>query len=99
LRARPYDQALAQLNELAGIGDFSAELVLLRGAMDPDRIPGHEPRLARPVALTYNLPQPAAADQLRRISQNWCPYRTWVTLLLRTLLEDQTGEISGKPAA
>jgi DNA-3-methyladenine glycosylase II len=97
LRALPSDQALAQLRQLPGIGDFSAELVLLRGAGDPDRIPLHEPRLARAVALAYRLPEPPSGEQLLRISQNWRPYRTWVTLLLRTQLEDQTGEIAGTP--
>ncbi len=99
LRAQPRDQALAQLKQLPGIGDFSAELVLLRGAGDPDCIPRHEPRFARAVALAYNLPQPPSGDQLQRISENWRPYRTWVTLLLRTFLEGQTGEITGKPHA
>jgi DNA-3-methyladenine glycosylase II len=97
LRALPPEQALAQLRQLPGIGDFSAELVLLRGAGDPDHIPRHEPRLARAAALTYRLPEPPSAEQLLRISENWRPYRTWVTLLLRTQLEDQTGEIAGTP--
>ena len=58
--------------------------------MDPDAVPHHEPRLARAVALAYDLPQPPASKQLQHISQNWRPYRTWVTLLLRTYLEDHT---------
>ena len=97
LRALPRDQALAQLRQLPGIGDFSAELVLLRGAGDPDHIPRHEPRLARAVALAYGLPEPPSGEQLLHISENWRPYRTWVTLLLRTQLEDQTGEIADTP--
>jgi DNA-3-methyladenine glycosylase II len=97
LRALPRDQALAQLRQLPGIGDFSAELVLLPGAGDPDHIPRHEPRLARAAALAYGLPEPPSGEQLLRINENWRPYRTWVTLLLRTQLEDQTGEITGTP--
>jgi DNA-3-methyladenine glycosylase II len=96
LRALPAEQALAQLKQLPGIGDFSAELILLRGAAVPDEIPSNEPRLARAVALAYDLPQPPSAQELERISGNWRPYRTWATLLLRTFLEDQTGEIAGK---
>jgi DNA-3-methyladenine glycosylase II len=76
LRAQPRDQALARLKQLPGIGDFSAELVLLRGAMDPDCTPRHEPRLARAVALAYHLPQPPSAEELRRMSESWRPYRT-----------------------
>jgi DNA-3-methyladenine glycosylase II len=97
LRALPPEQALAQLGQLPGIGAFSAELVLLRGAAAPDEIPRQEPRLARAVALAYDLRQPPSAQELERISGNWRPYRTWATLLLRTFLEDQTGEIAGQP--
>jgi len=96
LRAMPHADAMADLKKLPGIGDFSAGLILLRGASDPDAIPHSEPRLARAVALVYDLPEPASADQLREISENWKPYRTWVTLLLRTQLEYSTGEISGR---
>jgi DNA-3-methyladenine glycosylase II len=95
LRALPRDQALAQLRQLPGVGDFSAALVLMRGAGDPDHIPRHEPRLARAAALAYRLPEPPSSEQLQRISGNWRPYRTWVTLLLRAQLEDDTGEIAG----
>jgi DNA-3-methyladenine glycosylase II len=98
LRALPRGQALAELKQLPGIGDFSAELVLLRGAGDPDHFPRHDPRLARAVALAYHLPEPAGCEQLLRLSENWRPYRTWAALLLRAFLEDQTGEIAGPPA-
>jgi DNA-3-methyladenine glycosylase II len=98
LRAMPHEEAMADLKELPGIGDFSAGLILLRGAGDPDAVPGQEPRLARAVALAYGLPGPATPEQLAEISENWKPYRTWVTLLMRTQLEFQTGEITGKRA-
>ncbi len=97
LRALPHEEALADLKKLPGIGDFSAGLILLRGASDPDAVPSQEPRLARAVALAYGLPRPATPEQLLQISKNWKPYRTWVTLLLRTQLEYETGEITGRP--
>ena len=96
LRAMPHEAAMADLKKLPGIGDFSAGLILLRGAGDPDAIPAQEPRLARAVALAYRLPGPATPEQLRDISEHWRPYRTWVTLLLRIQLEYQTGEIAGR---
>jgi DNA-3-methyladenine glycosylase II len=89
LRAMPPAEALADLKKLPGIGDFSAGLTLLRGAGAPDAVPGSEPRLARAVALAYGLPGPATPEQIAAISDKWRPYRTWVTLLLRTLLEDE----------
>ena len=96
LRAMPAAEALADLKKLPGIGDFSAGLTLLRGAGAPDAVPVSEPRLARAVALAYGLPGPAAPEQIVAISENWRPYRTWVTLLLRTQLEYETGEINGR---
>jgi DNA-3-methyladenine glycosylase II len=86
LRAMPPGEALADLKKLPGIGDFSAGLTLLRGAGFPDAVPSGEPRLARAVELAYELPGPATPEQILAISENWRPYRTWVTLLLRTQL-------------
>jgi DNA-3-methyladenine glycosylase II len=97
LRAMPHEEAMADLKKLPGIGDFSAGLTLLRGAGAPDAVAWQEPRLARAVALAYGLPGPATPEQLREISEKWRPYRTWVTLLLRTQLEYETGEIAGRP--
>jgi DNA-3-methyladenine glycosylase II len=87
LRGLPQETALKDLKTLPGIGDFSAGLILLRGAGDPDAVSYHEPRLASAVADAYGLSEPATAAQLTEISEAWRPYRTWVTLLLRTQQE------------
>lgn len=88
LRALPRDEALAELKELPGIGDFSAELVLVRGAGDPDHVPLYESRLARAVAMEYGLSGAPSSADLVRISDGWRPYRSWVALLLRVRLEE-----------
>src|SRR5580692_8564151 len=54
LRALPRSNAIEQLKELGGIGDFSAELILLRGAGDPDWAPRHEPRLISAMKFAYD---------------------------------------------
>jgi DNA-3-methyladenine glycosylase II len=95
LRGIPREQALKELKQLPGIGNFSAELVLLRGAADPDHMPLHEPRLARGAAIAYGLDEPPDLDWLEERAEAWRPYRTWVVLLLRVLLETETGEIGG----
>jgi DNA-3-methyladenine glycosylase II len=95
LRALPREQALAELKRLPGIGDFSAELVLLRGAADPDHLPLHEPRLCRGAAIAYDLEEPPDRAWLEERAQAWRPYRTWVVLLLRVLLEAETGDLGG----
>jgi DNA-3-methyladenine glycosylase II len=95
LRELPRDQALKELKQLPGIGPFSAELVLLRGAADPDHLPLHEPRLCRGAAIAYDLDEPPDREWLEERAEAWRPYRTWVVLLLRVLLEAETGDTGG----
>jgi DNA-3-methyladenine glycosylase II len=98
LRSRPPEQALAELAALPGLGPFSAELVLLRGAGEPDWLPRHEPRLLRAVQRAYGLERPPDLQELERLAAAWRPYRTWVCLLLRAELEEETHEIAGAGA-
>jgi DNA-3-methyladenine glycosylase II len=80
---------------IPGIGPFSAELILLRGAGDPDFTPTAEPRLARAMAIAYDIKVPPSAADIADISKVWKPFRTWVALLLRIMLEDETHEVAG----
>nr|BBH87888.1 DNA-3-methyladenine glycosylase II [Thermosporothrix sp. COM3] len=90
LRSLPSEQALEHLKQLPGIGDFSAQLVLLRGAGEPDFLPTNEPRLARAFALAYG----ENAQAIEQVAEAWRPYRTWGTFLLRVFLEETTHEIA-----
>ena len=90
LRALPPEDALSELRQLPGIGPFGAELILLRGAGEPDHLPMAEPRLRRAVGLAYGLEGEPPQDELVRLSEAWRPYRTWVTVLLRASLENET---------
>ncbi|MBV9596865.1 MAG: DNA-3-methyladenine glycosylase 2 family protein [Chloroflexi bacterium] len=83
LRALPDDLALAHLQELPGIGPFSSELILLRGAGHPDYLTLLEPRFRRAVHDAYALDHEPTDADLRRISEAWRPYRMWITFLLR----------------
>lgn len=82
LRALPAPDALARLKELPGIGPFSAELILIRGAGHPDLFPTQEGRLHRAMAREYGLTDPSPA-RLAEVAERWAPYRSWVALLLR----------------
>ncbi len=95
LREMPAEDALAEIGELPGVGPFSAGLILLRGAGHPDVLALAEPRLRRAVMLAYDLDEEPDDDRLEAMSEAWRPYRTWVAVLLRRLLEDETGEIAG----
>ena len=97
LRSIPRSQALEELIAIPGIGPFSAELILLRGAGEPDFTPTAEPRLARAMAIAYDMKAPPSAADIAEISEAWKPFRTWVALLLRAMLEDETHEIAGRP--
>jgi DNA-3-methyladenine glycosylase II len=101
LDAERLRDALEELMELAGIGPFSAGLILLRGANFPDGLLAAEPRLGRAVALAYRLEREPTFSEMALMAEQWRPYRTWVTMMLRRLLEGATGEIEsglGEPA-
>lgn len=96
LRAMPVPDALTELKRIKGIGDFASQLVLLRGVDTVDAVPTHEPRLARAIQRAYRLDHTPEPAEIQSIAAGWQPYRTWVTLLLRRALEDETGEIAGR---
>ncbi len=83
LRALPDDEALSRLQHLPGIGPFSAELILLRGAGHPDYLTLLEPRFRRAVRQAYALEHEPTDAELSRIADAWRPYRMWITFLLR----------------
>ena len=61
LRAMETAQALVELQRIPGIGLFSAELILIRGAGHPDVFPASERRLHDEMAHEYGLHDPSPA--------------------------------------
>lgn len=90
LRTIPTDEALRCLQRLPGIGPFSSELILLRGAGHPDHMPTEERRLLSAVGELYGIDRPTV-DDLRELAENWRPYRTWCAVLIRAWYERQAG--------
>ncbi|HVV09036.1 DNA-3-methyladenine glycosylase 2 family protein [Amycolatopsis sp.] len=86
LRELDAEEAMRQLRRLPGIGPFSAELILVRGAGHPDVFPANEHRLHTQMREAYGLPEADAAE-LARVAEGWRPYRSWVALLLRSRRE------------
>jgi 3-methyladenine DNA glycosylase/8-oxoguanine DNA glycosylase len=82
LRALPVEEALATVRELPGMGPFSAELVVVRGAGAPDVFPATEGRLHAAMAELYGLVDPSPA-RLASLAERWAPYRSWVSVLIR----------------
>jgi DNA-3-methyladenine glycosylase II len=89
LREQPEDEALAALQRPPGIGPFSAELILVRGAGAPDVFPRHERRLRQAMASAYGLSDDPKEAEPAEIAERWRPYRSWVALLLRAWLADE----------
>ncbi len=82
LRAAGPRQALTELQRLPGIGPFGAELVLIRGAGEPDHFARSERRLHAAMGAAYGVP-PDDADALAAIAARWSPFRSWVGFLFR----------------
>ncbi|MCA1587211.1 MAG: DNA-3-methyladenine glycosylase 2 family protein [Chloroflexi bacterium] len=83
LRAAGPDQALADLQRLPGIGPFGADLVLIRGAGEPDHFPRAERRLHGAMADAYGV-DAGDVDALEAIAATWSPFRSWIAFLFRT---------------
>jgi 3-methyladenine DNA glycosylase/8-oxoguanine DNA glycosylase len=82
LRAAGPERALADLQRLPGIGPFGAELVLIRGAGEPDHFARSERRLHAAMAAAYGV-DAADVNALQAIAARWSPFRSWVGFLLR----------------
>ena len=78
LRAMPPEEALTALKSLPGIGPFSAELTLIRGAGHPNILPTMERRLQEAITHSY-----APTESYTTIAEKWHPYRSWASFLLR----------------
>jgi DNA-3-methyladenine glycosylase II len=77
------EDAMADLQKLAGIGPMYATLILLRATGAIDSMTGVEPRLPEYLGAFYGLGGVATDSQIRGIVDGWRPYRTWSSVLMR----------------
>jgi DNA-3-methyladenine glycosylase II len=81
LRGLPLQQAMAEMRQLHGIGDFFAAGIVLRGAGIVDAVPGDE--ITRTgVQRFYGLPAIPTPTQFDAIAHAWRPYRMWCSVLV-----------------
>jgi len=78
-----------ELRELPGVGPFTADGIVIRGAGAPDHLALGEPRLGQAVALAYRLDAAPGPERIAELAEGWRPFRSWVAVLLRTMLEDE----------
>lgn len=82
LRVDGLQDRLAWLQDLPGIGFFSAELTLLRVAGEPDYFPRTECRLYTAMGPAYHV-DPADTTVLAGTADGWRPFRSWISFLFR----------------
>jgi DNA-3-methyladenine glycosylase II len=78
LRALGPEAAIEELERIPGVGPFTAQGIVVRGANEPDWLPDAEPRLGKAIERAYGSGAPRPDD--------WRPYRSWVAVMLRRTL-------------
>ncbi len=80
LRSLQPADAFIQVRSILGMGPFSAELVVIRGANFPDVLPRNEGRLSDEITKRYG-----ADRSIDEIAEAWKPFRSWAAVHLRAL--------------
>lgn len=83
LRAMDPDEAMRELQKLDGIGPFYSALIVIRAVGHTDVLPENEPRALVLAGQLYGLGHDATPQEMRTIAEQWRPFRTWATVLLR----------------
>jgi DNA-3-methyladenine glycosylase II len=84
LQALGPERAYEHVQQLEGIGPFYAGLIVLRATGFADaalRTP--EPKVLRHAAELYSLQEPLTLERFTELANNWRPFRTWATVLIR----------------
>jgi DNA-3-methyladenine glycosylase II len=95
LRALGPAQAMAELQQINGIGPFYSALIVIRGTGFTDVLPVQEPRALALTAQLYQLDAPPGPEEFARIAEPWRPFRTWAVVLIRAA----AGRIFGEAEA
>lgn len=96
LRSLPDDQALEELGALRGIGPFTSQGVLMRGAGLVDTVP-RDDVTGQAVQRAYGLPELPDFSGVLRQAEAWRPYRMWATVLLHIWLRREMGGPTRRP--
>ena len=83
LQALGPQEAMADVQQIKGIGPFYAELIVIRASGFVDVLPRNEPKALDLVRELYHLPTAPSRVQFEAIAEAWRPWRTWATVLLR----------------
>jgi DNA-3-methyladenine glycosylase II len=96
LRAMPAAEALAELQQLRGVGPFASQGILHRGAGLVDEVTDDDVT-REAVQLAYGLPRRPAQDEVLALAEAWRPFRMWATVLLHVALRREHGGPTRQP--
>jgi DNA-3-methyladenine glycosylase II len=77
------ERAMAQLQEITGIGPFYSALIVVRATGFTDVLPLSEPKVLDLAARLYQLDDPPGPAQFTQLAEVWRPFRTWACVLIR----------------
>jgi DNA-3-methyladenine glycosylase II len=95
LRTLPEAEALEQLRQLPGIGNFFAQGILMRGAGLVDAVTDDD-LTPRAIQLLYQLKTRPDRDAVLKRAETWRPYRMWAMVLLNVWLRSQPRDVIGE---
>ncbi len=98
LRALSREDSLAELRQLAGIGEFGSQLVRLRALSAVDELPTTERRLLATLREAYGLDHEPDMGTLEELAEGWRPYRMWVCVCLRRAAGEGAGMMHSRAA-
>jgi len=94
LRAMPYEDALARLETLPGIGPFFSQGILTRGAGLTDSFTDDD-LTVRAVKQVCELADDAGLPEVLERVERWRPYRMWCAVLVHVWYRSQPGVSAG----
>ncbi len=91
LRSIPYAQALDEVRAVRGVGEWTAQGIVLRGANLADEV-SDDVVSKRAVQLAYELPSLPDHAQVLQMADAWRPYRMWSLVLLHVWLRREMAD-------
>ena len=91
------EQVIAALTAIKGIGRWSAEMFLMFRLHRPDVFPIGDLGIVNAVMKAYRLRKKPSPDRLRRLGENWKPYRSVASWYLWRSLGNAPGQPLPKP--
>ncbi|MDT4975872.1 MAG: DNA-3-methyladenine glycosylase [Pseudonocardiales bacterium] len=85
LRELGPNEAMTEVQRINGIGPFYAGLIVVRATGFTDVLPVNEPKALEVVRQLYDLSGPPTQQEFEAIAEKWRPWRTWATVLLRSV--------------